>query len=392
MHSSRNWIITALFTVLTTITVIGQYGPQRIALVIGIQSYPHSPLRNSLKDAKDMVAVLKRSQFEVIESYDPATKKDIKGVVLRYFDRLSKSPGAVGLIYYSGHGMQVDGYNYLIPTSADPQIKEDIEEECLRLDYIMGALEQSSNSLNILVLDACRNNPFRSFSRSAERGLSMVSTPRGSYIVYATKPGSVASDGSGDNGLFTSKLLKHIQEPNLKLEEVFKRVVRDVSQESGNMQRPWIASDFDGDFYFNQRKDSLTTQTSTTTPVVSVPAQLKGPTPKQPPADITNIRGNVLIYRPSSGGTAIKCEVLLDSKPIAKLENKGRVALKNLKYGVYRFNFRYQKNSKSVTVSIVNNDDVYIRWTEAGPALVDSESGKRSFDSFKKDIQVIEIK
>jgi hypothetical protein len=391
MSFIRSWILFALFTSLCTI-VYSQELPQRIALVIGIQSYPNSPLRNSLKDAKDMVLALKQSGFDVIELYDPTSKKDIKGAVLQYFDRLTKNPGAVGLIYYSGHGMQVDGYNYLIPTSANPQIKEDIEEECLRLDYIMEALERSSNSLNILVLDACRNNPFRSFSRSAERGLSMVSTPPGSYIVYATKPGSVASDGSGDNGLFTSKLLKHIKEPNLKLEEVFKRVVRDVSLESGNLQRPWIASDFDGDFYFNQQNDSLSNELGTKPSIVSVPVQRNGFVPKEPPIDITNIRGSVLIYRPSSGGTAIKCDVILDSKPIAKLENKGRIALKNLKYGVYRLNFRYQRNSKSVTISILNNEDVFVRWTSAGPALVDPESGKRSFDSFKKDIQVIEIK
>ena len=114
----------------------------------------------------------------------------------------------------------------------------------------MRAINQAGNGLNIFVLDACRNNPFQGFSRSAEKGLSMVDTPKGSYIVYATKPGSVASDGTGRNGLFTSKLLQYMNTQGLNIEQVFKQVARDVSTESGDAQRPWIASDFTGDFFF----------------------------------------------------------------------------------------------------------------------------------------------
>jgi uncharacterized caspase-like protein len=253
------WRYSSLFVFLIVFGshLFGQDRQKRIALVIGIQSYASSPLQNSLKDAHDMAAVLKSKDFQVIELYDPSTKKEIKDAILNYFDLMSKYNGAIGLLYYSGHGMQVDGINYLIPTTANPQVKADIEEECLRLDYIMQVLEEAGNSLNIMILDACRNNPFRSFSRSTEKGLSMVNTPRGSYIVYATKPGSVASDGTGGNGLFTSKLLKYIQVPNLKVEEVFKLVLRDVSLESNNAQRPWIASDYDGDFYFTTESNIL---------------------------------------------------------------------------------------------------------------------------------------
>ncbi len=226
---------------------------KRLALVIGVKSYQYvSPLQNSLNDARDMSASLKAKGFEVIEVYDPKTKREMQDAIRKYFGLLQNQKNTAGLVFYSGHGMQVDGSNYLIPAQANPQIKADIDDQCLNMDYVMGAIEQAGNPLNIFILDACRNNPFRSFYRSNEQGLSMVNTPKGSYIVYSTKPGSVASDGIGRNGLFTSKLLKYLDSDGLNIEQVFKRVAADVSIESNDAQRPWIASDYTGDFYFTK--------------------------------------------------------------------------------------------------------------------------------------------
>jgi uncharacterized caspase-like protein len=237
----------------------------RVALVIGAQSYQHvAPLRNALNDARDVARSLKEKDFDVIELYDPKSKREMQEAIRKYFSSISGQKQMVGLFYYSGHGMQVDGSNYLIPTAANPQLKADLDDQCLKMDFIMHALEEAGNPLNIIILDACRNNPFRSFTRSGEKGLNMVDAPKGSYIVYATKPGSVASDGSGNNGLFTSKLLKYINEPELSIEQVFKRVARDVSEESGEMQRPWIASDYTGDFYFSNETQNSTQSQSLT--------------------------------------------------------------------------------------------------------------------------------
>jgi len=225
--------------------------PEKYALVIGVKAYQFvPPLQNSLNDAKDMSATLKTKGFKVIELYDPVNKRVMQDAVRRYFDMLREKPDAAGLVYYSGHGMQVKGLNYLVPTQANPQIEADLEDQCVKLDYLMQALQEAGNGLNIFILDACRNNPFRGFTRSGERGLSMVDAPKGSYIVYATKPGSVASDGTGRNGLFTSKLLQHINTTGLNIEQVFKQVARDVAAASNDEQRPWISSDYTGDFYF----------------------------------------------------------------------------------------------------------------------------------------------
>jgi uncharacterized protein (TIGR02145 family) len=250
--------ITRLSTVLLVsvfFTALGQDDQPKFALVIGVKSYQYvSPLQNTLNDATDVSALLKTKGFQVIEVYDPKTKRELQDAVRKYFGLLQSKPNAAGMLFYSGHGMQVDGSNYLIPTTADPQIKADIEDQCLNMDYVMQAIEQAGNPLNIFVLDACRNNPFKSFTRSSEKGLNMVNSPKGSYIVYATKPGSVASDGTDRNGLFTSKLLEHMDKEGLKIEEVFKRVAADVAEESEDQQRPWIASDYTGNFSFTPVK------------------------------------------------------------------------------------------------------------------------------------------
>lgn len=248
-----------LLVLCTSVTFCQQREAKRLALVIGVKNYTHiPPLQNTLNDATSMSATLKEKGFQVVEVYDPESKRQMQESVVSYFRLLQENPNSVGMVFYAGHGMQVDGSNYLIPTSANPQIKADLEDQCLNMDYVMRAIEQAGNPLNIFVLDACRNNPFRGFYRSNEQGLSMVSTPKGSYIVYATKPGAVASDGTGSNGLFTSKLLKHLNAEGLNIEQVFKKVAADVALESGDKQRPWIASDYTGDFYFTPGSVSST--------------------------------------------------------------------------------------------------------------------------------------
>jgi uncharacterized caspase-like protein len=252
MKTFKRFFTLFLFALLNS-TFAQQPITKRVALVMGAQNYVSVPrLQHSLNDARDMSLTLRTKGFEVIELYDPKTKKDVQNAVRKYFDLLQGQDGAAGIFYYSGHGMQVKGSNYIVPVTADPKIEADLDDQCVKMDYILTALEQASNSLNIVILDACRNNPFRGFSRAADKGLNMVDAPKGSYIVYATKPGSVASDGAGRNGLFTSKLLKYINTPNLNIEQVFKKVAFDVSKESGDQQRPWIASDYTGNFYFSK--------------------------------------------------------------------------------------------------------------------------------------------
>ena len=218
--------------------------------MIGAQNYTALPaLRNSLNDAKAMTAALKGKGFQVESLYDPKTKREIKDAINRYFNLLRDEAGAVGIIYYAGHGMQYEGDNFMIPTTATLQNPGDLEDYCVKMNTVMAVLKSASKSLNILLLDACRSLP--SFTRDTEAGLTRMDAPQGAIIVFATQPGKVASDGTGPNGLFTSKLLRVLNEPNLNITDVFKRVKQEVYADSKGSQLPSVEDNsIGGDFYF----------------------------------------------------------------------------------------------------------------------------------------------
>jgi formylglycine-generating enzyme required for sulfatase activity len=169
---------------------------------------------------------------------------------IRKFGKTLRNQGGVGLFYYAGHGMQVDGENFLLPVDIDPSTEADVHYDAVPVGKLLGQMEAAGNGMNIVILDACRNNPFARSFRSASKGLAQVSAPSGTFISYATGPGKVAADGEGGNGLFTEKLVAHLATPGLKLEEVFKRVRGDVQRESMGKQVPWDSSSVTGDFFF----------------------------------------------------------------------------------------------------------------------------------------------
>jgi hypothetical protein len=220
----------------------------RIALVIGNSDYTGdiSPLKNPVNDAKSMSRALEKLGFTVLTRLN-AGRADMREGVREFEDKLKR--GGVGLFFYAGHGLQVDGENYLVPVDADVKRKYDVDDQCLKASYVLGAMEEAGNRLNIIILDACRNNPFRSF-RSAGGGLAKMDAPTGSLLAYATAPGSVAADGAGNNGLYTSQLLKYMDEPNLELLSMFRKVRVAVMKESGKLQVPWESTSLTGEFYF----------------------------------------------------------------------------------------------------------------------------------------------
>lgn len=229
---------------------------KRIALVIGVQNYVNvPPLRHSLNDASAMAKTLESKGFRVESLYDPKTKNEIKEAITRYYNIMRNQTGSVGIIYYAGHGTQFEGENYLIPAAATLQIPGDMEEQCVKMNSFLSVLNSSNNNLNIFLVDACRTNAFPSFSRDVVKGLGAVEPPKGSIVVFATQPGTLASDGTGKNGLFTSKLLKYINEPNLNIDEVFRKVKQEVNAESQGKQLPSVVDNsIGGDFYFDKRE------------------------------------------------------------------------------------------------------------------------------------------
>ena len=219
----------------------------RVALVIGNGSYKNSPLKNPVNDARDMAVKLRGLGFTVIERNNLVVKQI--GSTLREF-RSKLTPGSVALVYYAGHGLQIKGDNYFPTVDADITGEEDVPNQSLAMKQIMDVLGDAKTRLNLVFLDACRDNPYSRSFRSASKGLSKENAPSGTLISFATRPGSVAADGVGRNGLYTGALLEAMDNKGQPIEQVLKRVVTSVKAESKNQQEPWMEGSIEGDFCF----------------------------------------------------------------------------------------------------------------------------------------------
>jgi uncharacterized caspase-like protein len=230
-------------------------GEARVALVIGnseYQSQEVSKLANPTNDAHAMAEVLNKLGFSVIELTN-ATQKEMNRAIVDFGESLE--PDTVALFYFAGHGLQVNGKNFLVPVDADISSSRAVSAETVDMDSVLDQLAYSK--VSIVVLDACRNNPFKRAARSiGGGGLAQLDAPKGSYIAYATAPGRTAADASveasgGKHGIYTEELLKNISTPGISLEEVFKRVRVNVAKATQDEQIPWDSSSLTGNFYFN---------------------------------------------------------------------------------------------------------------------------------------------
>jgi hypothetical protein len=221
----------------------------RIALVIGNSKYIDGPLVNPANDASAMGKELKLLGFETRTLLD-GKLSEITAAIQAYTDRISKIK-AVGLFYYAGHGVQLAWRNYLVPVDASLDRVDDIPKKTYELNAMLASLGKAQNPMNIIILDACRDNPFGKKLPVEQKGLSQFDAPTNSLLCYATAPGNVASDGVGSNGLFTENLLREMRNPDAKIEDVFKRVRLKVRLASKGQQVPWESTSLEDDFYFN---------------------------------------------------------------------------------------------------------------------------------------------
>lgn len=226
-------------------------GTPRVGLVIGNSRYPDNPLKNPSNDATSIAASITGLGFSVNLLID-AKLAELSQAVRAYAERLAKDK-AVGFFYYAGHGVQLAWRNFLIPVDADIAKLDDIPSKAFELNALLSGLTKASNPMNIIVLDACRDNPFGTRVLAQQKGLSQFDAPPGSFLAYATSPGNTASDGSGNNGLFTENFLREMQNPVAKIEDVFKRVRLNVRLESKGAQVPWESTSLEDDFYFVPR-------------------------------------------------------------------------------------------------------------------------------------------
>lgn len=235
---------------------------KRTALIIGNAEYKQAGrLKNPINDANDIAKSLGELGFEVTIIAD-ASLQQMEQAIEKYNRQLRQ--GGVGLFYFSGHGVQIERENYLVPVEAKLERGQDVRYEAYPVGKLLGAIEDARNKANIVILDACRNNPFTRSWRSSSRGLAApAQTAQGLLVAYSTAPGKVAFDGEGRNSPYTSAILRYIQTPGLDVEQMFKSVRGEVLKETEGKQIPWESSSLIGKFAFNLRNDGKTNQVAT---------------------------------------------------------------------------------------------------------------------------------
>lgn len=253
--------------VILTSEVFGQANERRLALVIGNADYQFSgKLKNTVNDANLMAATLHELGFDVIKKTN-AGKSDMEQAILDFSRELGKYN--VALFFYAGHGIQLDGTNYLIPIDARLDDRLAAQFEAVDVGKLVSQFERYPNNVNIVILDACRNNPFKTWSRGAESGFKAIPAPSGTIIAFATSEGATASDGSSENGLYTSHLVEQMKIPQ-RIEDVFIQTRVDVRANSKNQQSPQEWSQLTGRFYFSEPENTSTSNpTAQTQPKVS---------------------------------------------------------------------------------------------------------------------------
>ncbi len=277
---------------------------RRVALVIGNAAYQYTaPLTNPVHDAQDIARVLKELQFQVILKTD-ATLETMADAIFQFGEQLKG--GGVGLLYYSGHGMQVKGENYLIPIDANLVREDDIKRKTINARDVLDKMDEAKSHLNLVFLDACRNNPFPRSVRAASRGLAGMNAPTGTLLVFATNPDNVAADGAGRNGAYTKYLLQYITQPGLEVGMMLRRIRTAVKEETGGQQVPWENGSIEGEFYFNAMsgvppvtppapsRPTPSTSTGTQVAVGIYPQQ-----PQTPPATVVGNDGAEMVLVPA---------------------------------------------------------------------------------------------
>jgi hypothetical protein len=282
----RVWLILSLCLLLPHLLWAAE---PRIALVIGNGRYSSSPLINPPNDAQLVGDTLSKLGFEVIARRN-SDQAGMKRAIQEFGERLERAgPDAVGLFYYAGHGVQLNGRNYLIPVSANIERDADVDIEAVSADWVMEQMRYARNRLNIVILDACRNNPFVRSLRSADRGLAKMDAPAGVMIAYSTAPGDVAADGSGRNSPYSEALAKAMLEPNQPIEQVFKRTRISVIGATKSRQTPWESSSLTGDFYFSATNRPATSPAAAPAALPAAPIALR-PSAAPPAGQLANAK------------------------------------------------------------------------------------------------------
>lgn len=330
------WVVIATILIPATDAGAGDQEGRRVALVIGNNAYKERALRNAVNDARAVKAVLENLGFAV-EKKENTSLLEMEEAIRKFASSIGS--GDVALFFFSGHGLQIDGVNYLVPTDFDARSAVEAKHKSYSASLLCELMEASGSYLNIVILDACRNNPFKAF-RGGERGLAPMNAGSGSFIAFATGPNNIASDNVvGENGLYTKHLLPALQAPGLELEDVFKQVGQGVKRESGGRQQPWTTTNFYDYFYF-----------------------VKGNgTPQRTGVTTIGVAGTLSVTVNMAGA-----DIIVDGRKLATSEGPQTLTFSNMAYGTHEVTvrkdlFRSDVTSESVEVPVGGSASVTAR-------------------------------
>jgi hypothetical protein len=252
-HANKPQVAASLAVKPTSFSALGlnnNKNQRRVALVIGNSAYQYTaPLANPTNDAEDVASALQKVNFQVILKTN-ADLETMADAVYQLGESLKG--GGIGLFYYSGHGLQVKGENYLLPVDANLTREDEVKRKAISANDVVEKMGEGKSHLNLVFLDACRNNPFPSSSRAVSRGLIGMNAPNGTLLIFSTNPDNVAQDGNGRNGTYTKHLLQEIDQPGLEVGMMLRKVRTAVKEETGGKQVPWENGSIEGEFYFNE--------------------------------------------------------------------------------------------------------------------------------------------
>jgi formylglycine-generating enzyme required for sulfatase activity len=341
----------ALCLVCFVSSLVAQASAPRYALVIGNSDYTGMPrLRNPVNDARDVAAVLDKLGFAVTPLYN-GSRKQMNQAIVAFRESLASDRASEGFFYYAGHGVQAKGVNYLIPVGSDIRSEADLDDEAVSLQRVLGSIEEARNRVNVVILDACRDNPLPAASRSAARGLAVVaSAPPESVVLFSTAQNQTAADGEGRNSPFAAALVKYLPESG-DISRTIKLVTAEVKRATGAAQTPFQYTSLDFDYQLNRGAAAA-----------SAPAPAVATT-----LTVTRSYGTLVVSASTSGS------LYLDGKAMGDLPAGAEARLDNVEAGDRSVELRYatgDKETKSVSVQKGQSSNVVFSWKKAEPAIV----------------------
>lgn len=325
----------------------------RTALVVGNSNYQlFGNLANPQNDARDVGLALEALGFRVTTLLD-ATERELMNAIRDFGSELSRNKG-VGLFYYAGHGIESEGKNYLIPVDADIRAQDEVRFSSIEMGFVLSKMESARNPTNIVILDACRDNPLPAEARSAgSRGLSIVEAPTGSLLVYATQPGNVAADGRGRNSPFTEAFLEHLATPDVDVELMLRMVRQSVMEATANQQVPWTNSSLTRSVVLARGSASAAQETVAGSTTTTTGGRADG----VPEIIVTE-------YGALTVDTIMPGDLFFDGRFMTSMSAGAEVMLPRVEAGTYTVEIRYADRTETREVTVTGGQRARVRFDD----------------------------